>query len=203
MKYSCYFRHWPTRCQQKTNFRRKKNSAYYFLKLHLHHFSKIKIQKESQNSRNQGFSHYFCMMIKGSRSGSIPLTNESGSGSGRSKNTWIWWIRIQIRNTGIQEEERWACNPRGAWYAAVLRLRHSLLGLGTLAHGQLYSPGRRREHDFCNLLSLFQLRGSIHSNSEKKTNIFVEKRQISQTFQFSVHSSFCKLIYTLKVLGLS
>ena len=31
-------------------------SAYYFLKLILHHFSKIKSQKESQNSRNQCFS---------------------------------------------------------------------------------------------------------------------------------------------------
>ncbi len=53
-------------------------SAYYFLKLHLK-----KSQKESQNSRNQGFSYYFCMMIE-------------GSGSGRPKNTWI---RIRIRNT--------------------------------------------------------------------------------------------------------
>jgi hypothetical protein len=64
-------------------------SAYYFLKLQLHHFSKIKSQKESQNSRNQGFSYYFYMMIggsgsrAGSGSGSIPLT--SGSGSGRPK----------------------------------------------------------------------------------------------------------------------
>ncbi len=69
-------------------------SAYDFLKLHLHHFSNIKFQKESQNSRNQGFSYYFCMMIEGSGSGSIPLT--SGSGSWRPKNTWI---RIRIRNT--------------------------------------------------------------------------------------------------------
>ncbi len=73
-------------------------SAYFLLKLHLHHFSKIKSQKESQNSRNQGFSYYFCMMIEGSGSGSgsgsIPLT--SGSGSGRPKNMWI---RIRIRNT--------------------------------------------------------------------------------------------------------
>jgi hypothetical protein len=30
-------------------------SAYYFLKVHLHHFSKIKSQKESQNRRNQVF----------------------------------------------------------------------------------------------------------------------------------------------------
>jgi hypothetical protein len=48
-------------------------SAYYFLKAHLHHFSKIKSQKESQNSRNQGFSYYFCIMIEGSGSGSVPL----------------------------------------------------------------------------------------------------------------------------------
>ncbi len=92
---SCCFLHWPSRCQQKTIFN-KKFSAYYFLKVHLHHFSKIKSQKESQNRRNQGFSYYICMMIEGS--GSIPLT--SGSGSGRPKNMWIPWIRIRLRNTG-------------------------------------------------------------------------------------------------------
>ncbi len=63
----------------------------YFLKVHLHHFSKMKSQKESQNSKNQGFSYYFCMMIEGSGSRSIPLT--SGSGSGRPKIMWIRWIR--------------------------------------------------------------------------------------------------------------
>ncbi len=57
-------------------------SSYYFLKIHSHLFSQIKSQKESQNSRNQGFSYYFCMMIEGSR---------------RPKNMWI---RIRIRNTG-------------------------------------------------------------------------------------------------------
>jgi hypothetical protein len=53
-------------------------SASYFLKVHLHLFSKIKSQKESQNSRNQGFSYYFCLVIEGSR-----------SGSRRPKNMWI------------------------------------------------------------------------------------------------------------------
>ncbi len=74
-------------------------SAY---KVHLHHFSKIKSQEESQHRRNQGFSYYFCMMIEGSGagSGSIPLTSGSGSGSGRPKNMWIRWIRLRIRNTG-------------------------------------------------------------------------------------------------------
>ncbi len=68
-------------------------SAYYFLKLHLHHFSKIKSQKESQNNRNHGFFFFFCSMIRiriqplnsESGSGSVPLTSESGSGSGRPK----------------------------------------------------------------------------------------------------------------------
>jgi hypothetical protein len=76
-------------------------SAYYFLKLHLHNFSKLKSQKESQNSRNQGFSYYFCMGVEGS----IPLTN--GSGSERPKNMWIRWIRIRIRNTALQRQSLW------------------------------------------------------------------------------------------------
>jgi hypothetical protein len=60
----------------------------YFLKVHLRHFSKIKSQKESQNSRNQGFSYNF-YMITG-----------SGSGSRKPKNMWI---RIRIRNMGGRE----------------------------------------------------------------------------------------------------
>ena len=79
---------------KKTNFNTI-FSAYYFLKLHLHNFSKIKSQKGSQNSRNQGFSYYYCMMIEKSGSGSIPLT--SGSGSGRPKNMWI-----RIHNTALK-----------------------------------------------------------------------------------------------------
>ncbi len=98
----------------KTQFFNTIFSAYDFLKLHLHHFPKIKIQKESQNSRNKGFSYYFCMMIEGSGSragsgsGSIPLTSGSGSGSWRPKNMWIRWIRIRIRiricNTAVREQ---------------------------------------------------------------------------------------------------
>jgi hypothetical protein len=57
------------------------------LKEHLHYFSKTKRQEESQNSRIQKFSYYFCRMIEGSGSragsgsGSIPLTSGSGSGT--------------------------------------------------------------------------------------------------------------------------
>jgi hypothetical protein len=39
--------------------------AYYFLK--------------SQNSRNQGFSYYFCLIMVGSGSGSVPLNKGPGS----------------------------------------------------------------------------------------------------------------------------
>ncbi len=83
---SCYFRHRPSRCQQKTNlfliFSAKYGTFWRYIYII---FSKIKSQKESQNSRTQGFSYYFCMMIE-------------GSGSGRPWNMWI--RRIRIRNTG-------------------------------------------------------------------------------------------------------
>jgi hypothetical protein len=42
----------------------KSFSAYYFMKAHLHHFSKIKIKKKSQSSRNPGFSDYFGLVMK-------------------------------------------------------------------------------------------------------------------------------------------
>jgi hypothetical protein len=88
-------------------FKKPKKSAsiYYFLKVFSHHFSKIKIKKKPQNSINQGFSYYSCLMIEGSGSGfgSIPPTN--GSGSRRPKNMWIRRIRIQIR---IRIPQHWS-----------------------------------------------------------------------------------------------
>ncbi len=78
--------------QAKNDFFNTIFSACYFLKVHLHNFLKIKSQKESLNSRNQGFSYYFCMMIEGSGSISLWLVNpdpggpktcgSGGSGSG-------------------------------------------------------------------------------------------------------------------------
>ncbi len=61
---------------------------YYFLNVPtftVYHFLKIKIikKKKSQNSRNQCFSYFICLMIEGSvsgaESGSVYLTNKSGS----------------------------------------------------------------------------------------------------------------------------
>ncbi len=97
--YSCYFRHWPSRPQLKTNLKKIFllfitfwNTYSYII------FQRKKVIKKSQNRRNQCFSYYFCLMIEGSGSevgsGSVSLTN--GSGSGRPKNIWI--LRIRIRN---------------------------------------------------------------------------------------------------------
>ncbi len=87
---------------KKTNVK-KSFSAYYFLTVHLHHFSKIKSQKVVTHSRNQGFSYFFILMLEGSGagSGSMPLT--TGSGSRRFKNIRIRRIRIRIRirNTDV------------------------------------------------------------------------------------------------------
>jgi hypothetical protein len=47
--------------------------------VNLHHSSKIKSQKKLQNSRNQDVSHYFCLMMERSVSGSVLVTNGSGS----------------------------------------------------------------------------------------------------------------------------
>jgi hypothetical protein len=62
--------------------------------VHLHHSSKIKIMKKSQNWRNQGFSYYFCLMMEGSGVGpgaeSVLVTNGSGCGSGKPKNIRSW-----------------------------------------------------------------------------------------------------------------
>ncbi len=58
---SCYFRHWPSRCQQKTNLK-KRFSAYYFLKVHLLNFSKIISQKEVTQE-----SKFFLLFLLGDR----------------------------------------------------------------------------------------------------------------------------------------
>ncbi len=58
---------------------------------------RYKITKKSQNSRNQCFSYYFCLMIEGSWSGSVSLTNGSGWGGLKHMDPGIR-IRIRIRN---------------------------------------------------------------------------------------------------------
>ncbi len=85
----CYFRHWPSRKLIFISFLLITFWRNFFII-----FQKIKSPKKSQNSKNQGFSYYFCLLIEGSESKFIPLTNGSRSGSGRPQNMWIRWIRI-------------------------------------------------------------------------------------------------------------
>ncbi len=70
---------------------------YYFLKVQLHHFSKIKNNKEVK--KQVFLTLLFCLMIEGSGSGvrfeSVPLTNESKSATlvetcSRSKRFQAW-----------------------------------------------------------------------------------------------------------------
>ncbi len=79
----------------KTPIKKLFSPKFFCLLLFEGKFTSKKVIKKSQNSRNQGFPYYFCvMMIEGS--GSEPLTNGSGTGSRRPKTTQI----LQIRNTG-------------------------------------------------------------------------------------------------------
>ncbi len=45
-----------------------------------------RVIKKSQNSINQGFSYYFCLMMEGAGAGSVLVTNGLGCGSGRPTN---------------------------------------------------------------------------------------------------------------------
>jgi hypothetical protein len=49
---------------------------HYFLKVHLLHFLRAKSQKEDANSRDYGFSYYFCSMIEGPKTyGTVKVGN--------------------------------------------------------------------------------------------------------------------------------
>ncbi len=84
---SCSFRQWPPKLN--------KNSllisvfANYYLNVYIYITWKIKKAQEVIKLKKSRFSYYFCLMIEGSGSGSVPLTNRSGSESWRPKNLRI------------------------------------------------------------------------------------------------------------------
>ncbi len=97
---SCYFRHWPSRRQLKTNFW-KKFLCYLLFEDTFTSFFKDKKSKRSHKAEgNKVFLTIFCLVIEGSRS--IALTNGSGFGSRRPKNIRIRRIQIRIRNTAVK-----------------------------------------------------------------------------------------------------
>jgi hypothetical protein len=109
------------------------------LKVHINYFSKIKkVQKKSQNSRNQGFSYYFCLLIEVSGSGSTPLTMDpdrgsktcgSGSGFGSGSSTQVFpviFILRLLRNL-----------PASAWQKVYLLRPKDISGKeGSMGEGQ-------------------------------------------------------------------
>ncbi len=113
---SCCFRQWPSRSQQK---------IYRFLIFFTLFFNYKKVIKKWQIRRNQGFSYYFWLMIAGSGSGYVPLTNGSGSDIRGPKNIRI--LRIRISNTAahshtvvevlmnIQDIRSWISSVRATW----------------------------------------------------------------------------------------
>ncbi len=82
-----FFAHPGSRVQKYTRSRTLEEREEKVDKLHYNDVLAV-------NSRNQGFSYYFCLMIEGF--GFSPLTNGSGSRSRRPKNIFR---RIRIRNT--------------------------------------------------------------------------------------------------------
>ncbi len=86
---SCYFRHWPSKCQQKTNLTKK-----FFCLLHFEgtFTSFFKDKKVLKIHKTVGIKVFLLFLHDDDGSGSIPRTNISGSG--RPKN-----VRIRIRNT--------------------------------------------------------------------------------------------------------
>ncbi len=82
---SCYFRRWPSRRQQKFFF------AYYFLKLNLHNFSKIKSHKEVTK---QWKSTFFLLFLHDDRI--IRILPESRSQIRTS------YYRIRLKNLMIR-----------------------------------------------------------------------------------------------------
>ncbi len=87
---SCYFRHWPSRCQQKTNL---SNTVFLLITFWRYIYIVFKDKKSKRSHKVVGIKVFLLVSLGDRRSGSIPPTN--GSGSRRPKN-----IRIRIRNTG-------------------------------------------------------------------------------------------------------
>ncbi len=93
---SCYFRWVTFKMITKNNFFSTLSFfAFYFLKLHLHHFSMIKSHKDVTKQYKSRLFFIFCLSMEGSGCG-------AGSGSRRPENIRIIWIR----NTGFDH----ACN---------------------------------------------------------------------------------------------
>ncbi len=100
---SCYFRQWPSRRQQKISFLLN-FFAYYFLKVHFHHFSKIKTHKEVKKTVGiHVFLPIFAWWQK-KKDPNLWTMNPDGPKTYRIR-------RIRIRNTGAVRRGGEPCFP--------------------------------------------------------------------------------------------
>ncbi len=89
---SCSFRQWPSRRQQKIFFFLKVFMLIIFRRYIYIIHQRQNVMKKSQNSRNQDFSSFFCLLMEGY--GSVQINYGSRYGSRRPKN-------IRILNTNF------------------------------------------------------------------------------------------------------
>ncbi len=83
---------------------------YYFLKVHLNLYSKIKSIKEVKKSRNPGFSYFFSMMMEGSECGSGSVQTMTGSGSGRFKKFTDPYTKYYQINMSFEKDHKQLAN---------------------------------------------------------------------------------------------
>jgi hypothetical protein len=94
---------------------KKSFSPYYFLKVHFFQRKKYKISHKTVK-----FEVFLIIllddrrMIYGSGSVSTPLTNGSGSWSGRPKNMWIRWIDLDLEHWFLHFSKR-VSRSKGKW----------------------------------------------------------------------------------------
>ncbi len=83
---------------------------------------RYKVIKKLQNSRNQGFSCYFCLLMEGSGAGSVLLTNGSVCESGSPKNMVHRYYKyhnppMEMNCWLCAGEARFCSDCGGAWLA--------------------------------------------------------------------------------------
>jgi hypothetical protein len=129
----------------------------------------------SQNSINQGFSYYFCLMIE-------------GSGSRRPKNTWIRWIRIRIRirNTGLCFFLRKYSKIGRSRYPMILNNGLSGTGLPVIIAFQLkYGTREKPESRGLVLIGMSNVQTVNEQTFHKRsTNVPTSNRNETKTSEF-------------------
>ncbi len=118
---SCYFRHWPSRHQQKTNLK-KSFFAYFFLEVHLRHFSKIKKSKRSHKTLGIKFFLLFLLDDRRIRSQIWIRIREAQRHVDPVDPDPEHWLTAK-GGKGLRPWGRPLCRPRALWWWCLVRWR--------------------------------------------------------------------------------